>query len=79
MLFPVAYDIPDDGSRTQVANKLEDSGARGSVFSFERDLNPTRCLLMAKRLRKLICANDSICINRVCRACAGELIFAGRR
>ena len=79
MLFLVAYDIPDDGTRTQVANELENWGDRVQYSVFECDLDPARCLLMVERLRKLICAKDNIRIYRICQACAGEVILLGRR
>jgi CRISPR-associated endonuclease Cas2 len=38
MLFLVAYDIPDDGTRTEVANELENWGTRVQYSVFECDL-----------------------------------------
>ena len=50
MVFLVAYDIPDDGTRTQVANELENWGDRVQYSVFECDLDPARCLLMVEAL-----------------------------
>ena len=77
-LFLVAYDIPDDGTRTEVADELENWGYRVQYSVFECDLDQARCLLMVERLSKLICAKDSIRIYRICQACASEAILLGR-
>ena len=78
MLFLVAYDIPDDGTRTEVANELENWGVRVQYSIFECDLDPAHCLLMVERLRKLICAKDNIRIYRICQSCVREVILPGR-
>jgi CRISPR-associated protein Cas2 len=61
-----------------VISVLENWGARVQHSVFECDLDPARCLLLVERLRKLICAKDSIRIYRVCQACVGEVILLGR-
>jgi CRISPR-associated protein Cas2 len=78
MLFVVAYDIPDDGTRTQVAGELGNWGYRVQYSVFECDLDQARCRQMVARLRKLVCAQDSIRVYRVCQACAGEVVLLGR-
>jgi CRISPR-associated protein Cas2 len=78
MLFVVAYDIPDDGTRTQIADELGNWGYRVQYSVFECDLDQTRYRQMVTRLRKLVCARDSIRIYRACQACAGEIILLGR-
>ena len=78
MLFLVAYDIPDDGTRALVAGELENWGCRVQYSVFECDLDQTRCAVMVKRLGKLICAKDSIRVYRICQACAGEVVLLGK-
>jgi len=77
MLFLVAYDIPNDGTRTQVADELETVGT-GSRFCFGWDLDQVRCVVMVDQLRKLICAKDSIRIHRICQTCESTLLGRGR-
>lgn len=78
MLFVVAYDIPDDGTRTQVAAELENFGYRVQYSVFECDLDQARSSELMARLRKLVCAQDSIRIYRICQACAGQVNLLGR-
>jgi CRISPR-associated protein Cas2 len=78
MLFLVAYDIPDDGTRTQIADELANWGHRVQYSVFECNLDQTRCRQMVARLRNLVCAQDSIRVYRICQACAGEVILLGR-
>jgi len=78
MLFLVAYDIPDDGTCTQVADELENWGHRVQYSVFECDLDQPRCLLMVERLRKLICAKDSIRVYRIWQTCASAVTLLGR-
>jgi len=49
-----------------------------SISVFECDLDQARYLLMVERLRRLICAKDSIRVYRICQACAGEVTLLGR-
>jgi CRISPR-associated protein Cas2 len=78
MLFVVAYDIPDDGARTQVADELGNWGYRVQYSVFECDLNQARYRQLVARLRKLVCAQDSIRVYRVCQACSAEVVLLGR-
>jgi CRISPR-associated protein Cas2 len=78
MLFVVAYDIPDDGTRTQVAAELENWGYRVQYSVFECDLDQARSRKMMVRLSKLVCAQDSIRVYRICQACAGQVTLLGR-
>jgi len=77
MLFIVAYDIPDDGTRTLIAKELENWGHRVQYSVFECDLNEKRARQLEKALGRLISACDSVRIYRVCPACRDRSVNMG--
>ncbi len=77
MLFIVAYDIPDDGTRTLIADELKNWGRRVQYSVFECDLNDKRARQMEKQLSKLVSGSDSIRIYRVCEVCRNRSVTMG--
>lgn len=77
MLCVVAYDIVDDGTRTQVADEMENWGYRVQYSVFECDLDERRTRALRKRLAALIAAGDSVRIYRICQACRPRCIELG--
>jgi CRISPR-associated protein Cas2 len=77
MLFIVAYDIPNDGTRTLVADELKNWGRRVQYSVFECDLSDKHARQMEKALKKLISGCDSIRIYRVCQACRHRSVTVG--
>ncbi len=77
MLCVVAYDIVDDGTRTQIAAELENWGRRVQYSVFECDLNERRIKELSRRLGALISARDSIRIYRLCEACRERGVVMG--
>lgn len=74
MLCVVAYDIVDDGTRTQIADELANWGHRVQYSVFECDLDDRRTMILKERLARLIAAKDSIRIYRICQACRPRCI-----
>ena len=77
MLCIVAYDIVNDGTRTQIANELENWGARVQYSVFECDLTERRTKELSRRLAQFMAAGDSIRIYRLCETCRGRAIVLG--
>jgi len=77
MLYVIAYDIPDDGTRALIAAELENWGHRVQYSVFECDLDDRRIIELKERLARLISARDSIRIYALCRACRERGIVMG--
>ncbi len=77
MLCIVAYDIVNDGTRTQIANELENWGSRVQYSVFECDLTERRTKELSRRLARYLAAGDSIRIYRLCEACRERTITHG--
>lgn len=77
MLFVVAYDISDDGTRTEVADELANWGHRVQYSVFECNLDDGRRAQLAEQLRKFVSSQDSIRIYRVCQACVNSSFSFG--
>lgn len=78
-LVIVAYDIPDDKRRTQLAKTLEDFGDRVQFSVFECLLEPPDILGLIAAITPLINPNeDSVRIYRLCAACEREIRLIGR-
>lgn len=72
MLWVIAYDIPDDGRRAEIAAILETYGERVQYSVFECHLTVwQRRQLMAELLAVLNAAEDSLRAYPQCRWCAG--------
>jgi CRISPR-associated protein Cas2 len=69
MLCIVAYDIPEDGTRSLIASELKNWGHRVQYSVFECDLDDQRITELTKRLQALISARDSVRIYRLCEMC----------
>jgi CRISPR-associated protein Cas2 len=77
MLFIVAYDIPDDGTRTLIADELQNWGHRVQYSVFECDLTEKRARRLEKALGSLISARDNVRIYRVCPVCRERSVNMG--
>jgi CRISPR-associated protein Cas2 len=77
MLFIVAYDIPEDGTRDQVAAELQNWGRRVQYSVFECDLDPRRAAQLEGKLRALISAPDNIRIYPLCGGCRERVVTMG--
>src|SRR5258708_24061554 len=73
----VAYDIPDDGARTLIADELQNWGPRVQYSVFECDLTEKRAGQLAKALGRLISARARIRIYRVCPICRDRSVKMG--
>jgi len=71
LFYIVAYDIPDDRRRTQVAKILEDFGDRVQFSVFELLLDSPRrlAILRTRLLRAIDLEKDSVRIYSLCAAC----------
>ena len=80
MFVVVAYDIPDDRRRIQVAKVLEDYGDRVQYSVFEMNLDTERRFTsMQNALESILAmAEDSIRIYRFCSACTQRVILLGQ-
>ena len=77
MLFIVAYDNPEDGTRNQIAAELETWGRRVQYSVFECDLDQRRVARLEGKLRALISACDNIRIYPLCSSCRGRVVTMG--
>jgi len=77
MLFIVAYDIPEDGTRSQVAAELQNWGHRVQYSVFECDLDLRRARKLEARLRALISGPDNIRIYPLCGGCRARVVTIG--
>ncbi|MGH9905834.1 MAG: CRISPR-associated endonuclease Cas2 [Pyrinomonadaceae bacterium] len=77
MLFVVAYDIPDDGTRTLIADELQNWGRRVQYSVFECDLNDKRARRLEKKLAGLMSGGDNIRMYRVCQVCRERSVTMG--
>lgn len=70
MLTVVAYDIPDDKRRNQLAKCLEDYGRRVQYSVFEVDVPDEDFAEMRKRILGIIdCYEDQVRYYFLCGAC----------
>lgn len=77
MLFIVAYDIPEDGARDQVAAELLNWGRRVQYSVFECDLDQGRAAQLEARLRALVSGEDNIRIYPLCGSCRERVVTVG--
>ncbi len=75
----IAYDIPDDRRRLQVAAALEAYLERVQYSLFEGPITPANLQRLLKRLaRRVDPAADSVRVYRLCRRCQAEVRDVGR-
>jgi CRISPR-associated protein Cas2 len=77
MLFIVAYDIPEDGTRNLIAAELQNWGHRVQYSVFECDLDQRRARKLEARLRALVSGPDNIRIYPLCDGCRGRVVTIG--
>jgi CRISPR-associated protein Cas2 len=77
MLFIVAYDIPEDGTRNQIAAELENWGQRVQYSVFECDLDLDRARKLEARLRSLVSGVDNVRMYPLCDGCRRRLVTIG--
>lgn len=77
MLFIVAYDIPEDGTRAQIAAELQNWGHRVQYSVFECELDQHRARKLEGRLRALISGLDNIRIYPLCTGCRERVVTIG--
>ena len=77
MLFVVAYDIPEDGTRNHVATELLNWGRRVQYSVFECDLEPSQAAQLEGRLRELVSGPDKIRIYALCGTCRERTVIIG--
>ena len=80
MFVVVAYDIPDDRRRTQIAKILEDYGDRVQYSVFEMNLDTEwRFNAMLNRLEQILApTEDSVRIYRLCSPCTQRVTLLGQ-
>ncbi len=77
--YVVAYDIPDDRRRNQVARFLNGYGERVQYSVWECMLTASQAEKMRQGLaRRLKAEEDRVRIYRLCPVCAGEVQTLGQ-
>ena len=77
MLFIIAYDIPEDGTRNLIAAELQNWGQRVQYSVFECDLNHGQARKLEGRLRTLVSGPDNIRMYPLCDGCRRRIVITG--
>ncbi|MCI9005629.1 MAG: CRISPR-associated endonuclease Cas2 [Lachnospiraceae bacterium] len=77
--YVISYDISKTKTRNKVAKLLEGYGRRIQYSVFECEIEEASYARLYEKLLKqtLESGTDSICIYRLCKKCAGDVVTIG--
>ncbi len=77
--YVISYDISKTKARNKVAKLLEGYGRRIQYSVFECEIEEASYARLYEKLLKqtLESGTDSICIYRLCKKCAGDVVTIG--